>query len=293
MPEQSRARLVRVSNGDDQDTTNEKWQRNEALAAEVAIPQARPAHTSAARRGFMTPEPSSHGGLPRRLAVSAVLCERLVAQGCSGAEWNRFVDTTYKKATKVVYRWLKEGRIFAMAAKIGRPVAPGDVADWSHEDLRELAHEVVQETFDGFRERLLAGHYDATRGATLFTYFMNAVAHQFSNVFRRTVRARKTFQHHVDLYADPYELDQPDLDDYYAAQARFTELLFALLRGIRAPQQRDAAWLYFVEGLSCKQIARQLGVSENAAGGLLTRARTAMKEIYEQQQEAAGEGGRP
>ena len=236
----------------------------------------------------MTCQPSSEDELPQHLAVDAALCERLVMQSCCGSEWESFVTGLYRKATRVTYRWLVEGRMFAESAKVGRPVAPGDVADWTRDDIRVLAHEVVQETFTLFQKQLLDRKYDASRGATLFTYFMNSVARQFPNVFRRTRNGRSSWSNRVDLYDDACKYDQPDLDDYYGAHARYAQLLFSLIEGISSAQQRRAAWLSFVEGRSNEQIAQQLDVSLNAARALINRARINMQSIYLEQRDEKG-----
>lgn len=290
IPDQPRVLPVQVSIPDHADTVIEEWRREEALTSREAIPQSQLASARAARRGPMTPDSFDDGGLPRDLAIDAALCDRLVSQRCSGPEWEVFVSGLYRKATRVAYRWMAEGKIFAESAKQGRTVASGDIAEWERDDLRALAHEVVQEAFTLFRTQLLDRRYDASRGATLFTYFMNAVVRQFPNVFRRTRRSRASWENRVDFYGDPREHDCPDRDDYYSAHARYAALLFSLIRGINAPQQREAAWLSFVEGHSNEQIAQRLSVSPDAARALVNRARTAMQNIYLQHE--AEKGGR-
>lgn len=288
--EQPIGHRAQLSAGDDPDTAAQEWARSEALMAKTSIPRSYLADASVSRQGSMTLDASSAGGRPHDLAVDAALRDRLVAQGCAGREWETFVAGMYQKATRVAYRWLVEGRIFAAAAKIGRPIAQGDIAEWASDDVRALAHEVVEEAFKLFRTQLLSGGYDASCGATLFTYFMNSVIRQFPNVFRRTSNARRSWTTQVDLHGDPNEYDQPDHDDYYAAHVRYTTLLFSLIRGINAPQQRQAAWLSFAEGLSNEQIARQLEITTDATRALVNRARIAMQTIYLQQQ--VEEGGR-
>lgn len=270
------------------DTVIEKWRGGEALTVKAAISQPEPASAPAAERGLMTCQPSGEDGLPPHLAADAALCGRLVMQGCSGGEWELFVASLYRKATRVTYRWLIEGRMFAECSKIGRIVAPGDIAEWNREDVRSLAHEVVQETFSLFQKQLLDRKYDASRGATLFTYFMNAVARQFPNAFRRTINGRRLWHNRVDLYDDASNYDQPDLDDYHQAHARYAALLFELIAKISSSRQRWAAWLSFVEGQGNEQIARRLDVSPDAARALVNRARITMQSTYLQQRGEKG-----
>lgn len=226
-----------VTIGDRPNTVVEKWQHNEALTEKPAMSRPEPDGVPATRRGLMTCQSPSDDELPEHLAADAALCDRLILQGCSGSEWELFAAALYRKATRVTYRWLIEGRLFAASAKVGRPVAPGDIAEWDGHDIRALAHEVVQETFTLFQKQLLERKYDASNGATLFTYFMNAVTRQFPNIFRRTNNGRKSWETRVDLHEAPNKYDQPDLDDYHGAYARYTKLLFSLVEGITSAQQ--------------------------------------------------------
>jgi RNA polymerase sigma factor (sigma-70 family) len=235
-------------------------------------------------RGIMTCQASDDDDLPPHLAADAEMCERLIRQGCSGNDWERFVAVLYRKATRVTYRWLLEGTIFAESAKIGRHVAAGDLSEWNQDDIRALAHEVVQETFTLFQKQLLDRKYDASRGATLFTYFMNAVARQFPNVFRRTVNSRRSWGNRVELHDDSRVYERPDMTGHLETHTRYAALLFSLIDGISSAQQRTAAWLSFAEGLSNEQIARQLDISPDAARALVNRARGSMQRIYLQQQ---------
>jgi RNA polymerase sigma factor (sigma-70 family) len=230
----------------------------------------------------MTSHPRSHDELPPRLAADAALYDRLVRQGCAGSEWELFAGRLYQKATRVTYRWLLEGRIFTESARIGRRVAPGDVLEWNSSDIRELAHDVVQETFTLFQKQLIDGKYDASRGASLFTYFMNAVARQFANVFRRTMNSRRSWNSKVDLRddVDVYEQLNPSYQEEYT---QYAALLFNLIGEIQSSRQRSAAWLSFIEGQSNEQIARRLDVSSDAARALVNRARSAMQRVYLQQ----------
>jgi RNA polymerase sigma factor (sigma-70 family) len=170
--------------------------------------------------------------------------------------------------------------MFAEAARVGRPVTAEDVCRWGEDALRDLAHEVVQETFDLFRRQLMNRQYDPRRGAALFTYFMNAATRQFPNVYRRRRNARRSFENRVDLRPTSLELDRPDPDDYHASHARFEAMLITLVQGITAPQQRQAAWLYLVHGQSYRHIAEQLRVTPEAARSLVNRARAAMRNVY-------------
>lgn len=274
---------ISTTSRDRLDTAIEKWLHGEAFMADGAISRPEPPGTPTAEPGSMTSHPPNHDQLPPHLAADAALCDRLVRQGCAGSEWELFAGRLYQQATRVTYRWLLEGRIFTESAKVGRRVAPGDVLEWNSNDIRELAHDVVRESFTLFQKQLIDHKYDASRGATLFTYFMNAVARQFANVFRRAMNSRRSWSSRVDLRDDPDVYEQSNTQSYQEEHTRYAALLFNLIDGIRSSQQRAAAWLSFIEGKSNEQIARQLDVSPDAARALVNRARSAMQRTYLQQ----------
>ena len=220
------------------------------------------------------------------LRYDAALCVRLRATRCFGKGWELFARDLYQKAVRLTCRWIVSGLMFAQCEQVGRPVAAGDIDDWSAEDIRELAHEAVAANFTRFAQvGIMGGDWDHRKGASLFTYFMNGVVLGFSNVLRKRHTARSRWQHRVNLHADLADLDQADGGDYSASLARCAELLRGLLDAVGPDRQREVAELYFVDGLGIGQIAERLQLSEPAARSLLTRARQAMQRRYRSEEE--------
>lgn len=221
------------------------------------------------------------------LAYDTALCGRLRAAGCQGKEWEAFSKVLYKRAVTTTYRWIKTGVIFLHCRKRGRAIAPGDVGEWQEDDLRALAHDTVADNFLLFRNKgILGGEWDARKGASLFTYFMNGVALCFPNVFRRFERARRQ-QRQVDLHDDLDTLDQTDTSDYSTSLNQCLTTLKELLDAIPTVEQRAVAELYLFSGLSAGQIAQRLGITAAAARSSWNRARQAM-----QRKHVSVEGGR-
>lgn len=59
------------------------------------------------------------------------------------------------------------------------------------------------------------------------------------------------------------------------------DALLAALREVLSPRQYEAYWLYEIEGLSGKEIAYQLGISQSAASRHLTAARAKIRRAYD------------
>jgi DNA-directed RNA polymerase specialized sigma24 family protein len=235
-------------------------------------------------RGVVTVDITNAEGGP---APDVDLCARLRASGCQGKEWEVFAAAIYTKAVRTTYRWITEdGFIFQRCHERRRGVASGDLSEWSTADIRALAHETVVASFDLFkRVGILGGGWDPSKGASLFTYFMNGVILCFPNVFRRVNKERTRWQYRVELHNDLKYLkgiDELAVNDFDAAPA---DLVSDLLGAIRSPDQRRVAELYFIYSRSTTQIAEQLRKTEASVRSLLNRARHAMRREYQRGKE--------
>jgi hypothetical protein len=258
----------------------------ETSEAGLPIPALQQENLTVPERGSMTAFESP--APPGRLAYDAELSDRLRAAGCQGNEWEVFAAALYKRAVKTTYRWIVEGAIFLQCRKRNRTVAPGDVGEWSENDLRALARETVEDNFTLFKGKgILGGDWDPDKGASLFTYFMNGVVLSFPNVFRRFERSRRQ-RRRVDLHDNLDRLDQADTSDYSTSLSRCAAVLKELLDAIPTAEQRRVAELFLIDCLGFNQIAQRLGTTEAAARSSWNRAKLAMQRKY-----LSVEGGGP
>ena len=129
---------------------------------------------------------------------------------------------------------------------------------------RELTREIVQSTVCKVIEKL-----DTYRAeAPLFTWLCACCRNEIAAHFRRAGRRPRE----VTLVADVAS-EEPDPDS--------TELVHAALDLLPPTYARAMEWRY-LDGLDVPAVAQRLGLSYKAAESLLSRARTAFREAYEQ-----------
>ena len=130
---------------------------------------------------------------------------------------------------------------------------------------RELTRDIVQSTVCKVIEKL-----DGYRGdAPLFTWMCACCRNEIAAHFRRTGRRPKE----VELDQD-YARPEPAGDDT-------SERVHAALDRLPPTYARAMAWRY-LDGLEVADIAQRLALTYKAAESLLSRARSAFREAYEQ-----------
>jgi RNA polymerase sigma-70 factor (ECF subfamily) len=130
---------------------------------------------------------------------------------------------------------------------------------------RELTRDIVQSTVCKVIEKL-----DSYRAeAPLFTWLCACCRNEIAAHFRRAGRRPKEVELDEDI-----EQDKPDASDA-------TELVHATLDRLPPTYARAMEWRY-LEGLDVAEVAQRLGLTYKAAESLLSRARSAFREGYEQ-----------
>jgi RNA polymerase sigma-70 factor (ECF subfamily) len=111
---------------------------------------------------------------------------------------------------------------------------------------------------------------DSYRGeAPLFTWLCACCRNEIAGHFRRAGRRPKEVELDEDI-----EHDQPDASDT-------TELVHAALDRLPPTYARAMEWRY-LDGLDVAEVAQRLTLTYKAAESLLSRARGAFREAYEQ-----------
>jgi RNA polymerase sigma-70 factor (ECF subfamily) len=130
---------------------------------------------------------------------------------------------------------------------------------------RELTREIVQSTVCKVIEKL-----DTYRAeAPLFTWLCACCRNEIAAHFRRAGRRPKEV-----ALVDDFASERPDNPDS-------TELVHAALDRLPPTYARAMEWRY-LDGLDVPAVAQRLGLSYKAAESLLSRARSAFREAYEQ-----------
>jgi len=139
---------------------------------------------------------------------------------------------------------------------------------------RELTREIVQSTVCKVIEK-----FDSYRGeAPLFTWLCACCRNEIAAHFRRAGRRPKE----VEL-DEGIEQSQPDGTDT-------TEVVHAALDRLPPTYARAMEWRY-LDGLEVAEVAQRLALTYKAAESLLSRARSAFREAYEQLTAAPVAGG--
>jgi len=139
---------------------------------------------------------------------------------------------------------------------------------------RELTRDIVQSTVCKVIEKL-----DSYRAeAPLFTWLCACCRNEIAAHFRRAGRRPKEVELDEDI-----EQEQPDASDT-------TELVHATLDRLPPTYARAMEWRY-LDGLDVAEVAQRLALTYKAAESLLSRARGAFREAYEQLTAAPVAGG--
>lgn len=144
----------------------------------------------------------------------------------------------------------------------------------------DTVREIVQATLCRAVEKIASYRGEAA----LFTWLCRLCSNEISDYFRRT---RRIAQREVVLDDERLEaalgaLDCGDRNDPVAAAERqqLGELIQLIVDYLPARQGNALEWKY-VQGLSVREIAQRLGISETAVQSLLARARQGFREGFE------------
>lgn len=133
-----------------------------------------------------------------------------------------------------------------------------------------LAEDLAQVAFtEAVRRR---ASYDGR--ADPVTWLIGIARHKLVDHFRSEERAERR---RLRLVVN--ELALPDGDPWSLADER--ELLVEALGRLTA-MQRAVLVLHYADGLPVREVAREIGKSESATESLMTRARDALREAYEE-----------
>lgn len=161
-----------------------------------------------------------------RLDADQTIMLRLSAEGFGGSEWEAVAGALVEYGWSVMRAWIVTGRVFVRCREKGLggdELAP-PVDGLARDDALELADETVAEALVNFRDHVLAaGRWDASRGASLTTFFVGNCLLRFVNVYRKWGAARRR-----EILTYKAGFDLVDFDDpatVVTANERVVELL--------------------------------------------------------------------
>jgi DNA-directed RNA polymerase specialized sigma24 family protein len=204
---------------------------------------------------------SSRKNLQRLIADEELLL-KLQLHGFTGRPWERFAHEMARYGMGVMSSWIRRGRIYGrVKALTGFGLTRRD--GWPDPELcGDIATDTVIVALDYFRERvLLAGRWDASKGASLGTFFIGQCLYRFANVYTKALRAEIKRYKHREIPDDemPEEWFDP-IRGIEATVVAHQDLADALAQ-VSTERARKALVLKHIGGYSYEEIANKLGMS--------------------------------
>lgn len=209
-----------------------------------------------------------------RADVDAVLTLQL--SGFADAVWEPLANALVEYGFAVMRAWIASGRIFTELAR-GRSfgkLGPAPEGWLTRDDAESIAGEVVTLALHAFKADVLEkGVWDASRGASLSTFFVGQCKLQFPNVYRRWRESEQRSRAWRDLDPDGIHLHgrAPDDPGRRVQQDEAVEAVLAQMQ----PRTARVMYLKFVQGRSYSEIAAVLDDVKDAkaAENLVSRER--------------------
>jgi hypothetical protein len=211
-----------------------------------------------------------------RYDIDTVL--QLQLRSWSDDAWEPVAQALTEYGFGVVKGWMHTGQIYAEVARTGYGALPKCRREWLNDDtIQSLAGHTVAEALNYFKfQVLMKNKWDATRGASLATFFVGQCKFQFANIYK-TWHTDQAAHRKVALYDDPPTAlpadGMPGDELMTEAAAR------VVLDQLSTPLARQVFWRKFVLGYSFQKIANDLpGIKDaKAAENLVFRERRRLK----------------
>lgn len=205
------------------------------------------------------------------LAADAALVQALRDVDFTGPRWEAFAASVVRVAIPVMRTWLSTGKIFALAARKGRPAAPPDDLGVFANDIDDLVIETVSVGFKLFQEQIIGGKWTPDKGASLRTYLLNACVLAFPNVYRRYWRTLSSTAA-MEVSVDQFENILEDVTDSRLGPAEHADLASTLDQLPMSDSDRKLSFLVAL-GYSTSEIAREMKLTAKSVERRLARMR--------------------
>jgi DNA-directed RNA polymerase specialized sigma24 family protein len=214
-----------------------------------------------------------------RLLADADLITTLALAGFVGTQYDYFAGELAKYGVAVIGSWVRRGIILARVRERGfggLPAPPPGAFD-DDEVVADLTHETVVRALNRFRQDvLLKQKWDATRGATIRTYFIGQCLMRFPNVYRSWLRTGRRPELVVDHF------DVVDLSDgRYDGPEASTIVEQEIERGLAlaASDHVRRVLLLSAGGWPHAEIAEELGVTAKSVEKTLYNHASRMRQM--------------
>ena len=187
-----------------------------------------------------------------RYDIDTVL--QLQLRSWSDEAWEPVADALAEYGFGIMTGWMHTGQIFAEVARTGFGALPRCPSHWLDDDtIEELSGHTVAEALRYFKfEVLMRGKWDATKGASLATFFVGQCKFRFANVYK-VWHTDQTTHRQTALFDDfpgPLPAGGRPGDSVVTEAA-----LRAVLDKLSSPLARQVFFKRFVLGYSSQEVA--------------------------------------
>lgn len=211
-----------------------------------------------------------------RYDIDTVL--QLQLRSWSDEAWEPVADALAEYGFGVIKGWMHTGQIFNEVAGTGYGAIPRCPPHWFDDDtVTSLVGLTVSEALHYFKfEVLMKNRWDASKGASLATYFVGQCKFKFANVYKGWRKKEEEHRQVLHWDAPPIPLptnEQPSDPVMTEAAVR------AILSRLSSPLAQQVFWKKFVQGYSYEEIAVESPTLKNAKAvqNLVFRERRRLK----------------
>ena len=221
--------------------------------------------------------PTMNSQLSRHdIAVATV--NDLKINGFSGPRYEAFIEDLYRYAWPVLLSMIGTGKIINIETAIPHGTISADdrqVLHESAEEREELALACIARAEPRFKASLKAGHWDPEMGRGIRSYFIGACAQAFWPEYKLWSARRRRLRLAIasldrNRLAHTFEQRADDLEE---RQSRHEAVKLLLQKASKKSPELEAICLGLRNGMTCVEIADQLGYSVRAVEGRLYQLR--------------------
>jgi hypothetical protein len=205
---------------------------------------------------------------------------QLQLRSWSDEAWEPVARALTEYGFGVVKGWMYTRQIFVEVARTGYGALPQCPRDWlDDETIEELAGLTVAEALNYFKfEVLMKGKWDATKGASLATFFVGQCKFKFANVYKVWYHDQADHRQKSMLYDEmPVVVSSGERPgDRLVTETE----AHTVLKRLSSPLARRVFWNKFVLGHSYEEIAAVVpGIKDaKAAQNLVFRERRRLQQ---------------
>jgi hypothetical protein len=198
--------------------------------------------------------------------------------GFSGPRYEAFIEDLYRYAWPVLLGMIRTGKIISIETAIPHGTISADDLQVLHDsaaEREELALASIARAEPRFKASLKAGHWDPERGRGLKSYFIGACAQAFWPEYKLWSARRRRLRRAIASLdkSRPAHIHDELADDPEERHSRHEAVMLLLQKASKKSPELEAICLGLRSGMTCVEIAEQLGYSVRAIEGRLYQLR--------------------